>query len=790
MKKLPFFIICLLFCFTIAAQDTSFRHSGKSFDSSAFAADDTLTHSDYLSRISKVFQILNEAPSLAQFIPLIGVMVQQMDEDDSALSIMKDRLSTTDRGLNIRNLQMFNVLLDQLRIDNKEYDKKLTRYDSTLDVTKEEIFLGTKDTVIQAIFRKRSLWETFKPQAELLHYKWKNADSIVKHVNVVIDQTLARISNNIITIDELTRQVDERLQTIGSVAFSKERRYLWEPRSTTISRSGVHGFSKVLSDEKKITIFYFKHSRNQLYLLLATGLIFFYWIFYNFRSLNRLNKRNTLDALKFRYINPVPIVASLVFVLNLAPLFDLNAPAIYIESIEFLLMLSLVILFRKNLTSQWLYLGIAFVLLYVLLSITRFSGLPFYIQRWSTLCINSASCALGLFALLRFKKQLKKYKFIFFVSALYLLFNILAVICNLFGRLTFTQLLGTTANTAFVQAIGLMVFVQLVTETFLLQIQSSRIRKQYPQHFEYTAIAKGISRLMIFLAIFIWLIVFATNLDLYDALNDMLTSFLTTPRRLGSISFTLNGIILFLAIIWIANFLQKYIAYFFGDIGDDSVLDNKGPRSSLLITRLVLLIAGFLLAVAASGLPMDKVTLILGALGIGIGLGLQNIVNNFVSGIILIFDRTLRIGDTVEIGDEKGRVKEISVRSSTILTAEGAEVIIPNGDILSHNIVNWTLSNNHIRADVSFMIEQLVIDEGIKMANKEIIQSIPDVLTQKDVETFINTMTSKSTEIKVYFWCKDVTKFEQVRSEVYTKVNKYLTRKGINESDDKVPQRK
>ncbi|KAA9038407.1 mechanosensitive ion channel [Ginsengibacter hankyongi] len=772
MKKLLLFIFILVLYGTLAAQDT-LKLTGKSFDSSAFANDDTLTRSDYLLGIGKVFQTLNKAPYVAQFVAPIKVIIQHMDEDDSALNIIKERLSGKERSLNIRNLQMFNILLDHLRIDNKDYNKKLTQYDSILDATKKAIFLIRKDSVIQHIFRDRNLWETFKPQLILVHDKWKNADGIIKNVNVLIDQTLARISNNVITIDELSRQADALLQTTGPRAFSKERRYLWES-GAGVSSSAMKGFSKVLSDEKKITLFYFQHSRNRLYLLLLTALIFFYWIFYNFRSLKRLNKIPALDALHFRFINPFPVLVSLVFVLNLAPFFDLNAPAIYIESIDFLLMLALTALFWKQMTSQLRYMWIAFVLLFILLSITRFLGAPFYIQRWWIFSVNVTSCVLGIYALLQLKMLLKSYKVIFFVILLYLLFNVLAVICNLFGRVTLTQILSTSANTAIAQAIGLVVFVQLVTETFLLQIQSSRIRKKYSQHFEYTGIAKGISLLVSILSIVIWLIVFTTNLNLYDALNDLLINFLTTPRQLGSISFTFNGVILFLAIIWTANFLQKYIAYFFGDIGDDPAFDNKGPRSRLLITRLVLLIAGFLLAVAASGLPLDKITVILGALGIGIGLGLQNIVSNFVSGIILIFDRPLRIGDIVEIGNNKGRVKEISVRSSTLLTPEGAEVIIPNGDILSHNIVNWTLSNNNIRAEVSFMIEELIIDDDRKRAIKEIIQAIPDVLVQKDPEIFINTITSKSMEMKVYFWCKDVNKTELVRGEVYRAIYKYL----------------
>src|SRR6202000_2291013 len=126
------------------------------------------------------------------------------------------------------------------------------------------------------------------------------------------------------------------------------------------------------------------------------------------------------------------------------------------------------------------------------------------------------------------------------------------------------------------------------------------------------------------------------------------------------------------------------------------------------------LIGGFLLAVAASGLSVDRITVILGALGVGVGLGLQNIVNNFVSGIILIFDRPVRIGDTVEVADKKGRVKEISIRTSTLLTDEGAEVIIPNGDVLPSRIVTWTLCKNPVRLLSSFKFEKPADPEQIR----------------------------------------------------------------------------
>jgi small-conductance mechanosensitive channel len=514
-------------------------------------------------------------------------------------------------------------------------------------------------------------------------------------------------------------------------------------------------------------------------LLLLSGLLFFFWILYNFSSLKKNGKEDTVLPFRFRYINPLPVFASLVFMLNLAPLFDLDAPFVYIESIEFFMMIVLTASFWKRLPRKLFYFWIFFILLFLLQSFSRYLGLPFSMNRWVSLFLNGVSFLFGVYAMILFRKETGKYKLLAFSGALYTLFNLLAVLCNLFGRVTLMQIFSSTGAYSFIQTVALIVFAGSIVEALLLQIQASRVRKEYKGSFDHEEIQKGISRLVVFLAVIIWMIVFFTNLNLYNIISAKITTILSTPRLIGNFSFTLGGVILFLVIMWAANFLQKYIAYFFGDVGDDSAFENKGERSRLMVTRLILLVAGFLLAIAASGLAIDRITVILGALSVGIGLGLQNIVNNFVSGIILIFDRSLRIGDTVEIGDKKGRVKEISMRSSTLLTPEGAEVIIPNGDILSHNFVNWSLSNNYIREELAFSIDQPVISEDIRSVIMSIIKSSPEVLPVKEPEIYINTITDQSTQLKIYFWCKDVNKTEHVRSEVYASIYRQLQEKGV-----------
>jgi small-conductance mechanosensitive channel len=620
---------------------------------------------------------------------------------------------------------------------------------------------------------------SFIPQLQQLRTKFKRADSLIRRSTAQINDLKAHTSANSITVEELLYQADASLAAVGSKAFGKERRYLWE-QPTARTNMSRHAFQKSVNNEQQLAQYYFTNTRSKRLWLLLTGIAFFFWVWNNFRSLKKRNKLSAVDSFQFSFINPLPIITTLLLILNLAPIFDVHAPAIYIESTQFLLMILLTFVFYKRLPKDLFWGWCIFILLFLLLPGIRILGLPIRLMRWATLVIDIVSILFGLYILSRSKEVKSKYKLVFYATGLYTFFNFLAVICNLFGRVTLSQIFATTAVYALAQTASLAVFVQTITEAFLLQIQSSRIRKNYPEQFEVKDITKSIYRLVTVFAALLWYIVFTTNLNIYDALNDILSNVFTTPATIGSFSFTLREITIFLGIIWLANFLQRYIAYFFGDTGDDAAFDDKGQRSRLLITRLILLVVGFLLAVAASGLPIDKITVILGALGVGIGLGLQSIVNNFVSGIILIFDRPLRIGDTVEIGDKKGRVKEIGIRSSTLLTEEGAEVIMPNGDVLSRNIVNWTLSNNHARVALNFSIERVPGTDVLKPEILDIIKSNEKVVEKREIEVTVSNINAKKTDIRILFWCRDISKVSAISEEVRSAVYTHLEKKGIN----------
>ena len=130
------------------------------------------------------------------------------------------------------------------------------------------------------------------------------------------------------------------------------------------------------------------------------------------------------------------------------------------------------------------------------------------------------------------------------------------------------------------------------------------------------------------------------------------------------------------------------------------------PFAVATVSRYLLVTAGVLLAMAAMGIDMTKMSLLAGALGVGIGFGLQAIVNNFVSGLILLMERPISVGDTIQMGTLSGVVERIGVRSSTVRTPQGAEVILPNADLISKEVTNWTLSDRKKLVEIDVGIVQ------------------------------------------------------------------------------------
>lgn len=152
--------------------------------------------------------------------------------------------------------------------------------------------------------------------------------------------------------------------------------------------------------------------------------------------------------------------------------------------------------------------------------------------------------------------------------------------------------------------------------------------------------------------------------------------------------------ILFFLLFYLAGKMKKLIA---DRVLSRSKLDVGARQAVASISRYVALFIGFLIILQTAGIDLTALNVIAGAVGLGIGFGLQNILSNFISGLIILFERPIKIGDRIEVGNVVGDVIEIGARSSTVLTNDNIAIIVPNSSFITENVINWKYIDEKIR---------------------------------------------------------------------------------------------
>jgi small-conductance mechanosensitive channel len=161
------------------------------------------------------------------------------------------------------------------------------------------------------------------------------------------------------------------------------------------------------------------------------------------------------------------------------------------------------------------------------------------------------------------------------------------------------------------------------------------------------------------------------------------------------------------------------------------------PRSRLthgqsyalsVLLHYAVIVAGFLFAASALGLDFTRVTILAGAFGVGIGIGLQNVVANFVAGVIILLEQRIHPGDSIETGDLQGEVREIGFRASTIRTWSGADVTVPNSKLTSERVTNWTQSDRLCRVDIDVTVVYTADSARVVDLLRETAEADPGVM--------------------------------------------------------------
>jgi small-conductance mechanosensitive channel len=188
---------------------------------------------------------------------------------------------------------------------------------------------------------------------------------------------------------------------------------------------------------------------------------------------------------------------------------------------------------------------------------------------------------------------------------------------------------------------------------------------------------------------------------------------------------------------------------------------------------------GFLVAVAALGFDMTKVTILVGAFSVGVGFGLQNVFNNFISGLILLFERPISIGDIIQIGDASGVVERIGIRASIIRKTNGSEVIVPNGQLISDRLTNWTLSNRQHGVELPVAVAQGNDPNRVREILEQTAAAHPLVTKDPPPQALVTNLGPDSITFELRAWTDRSDQWMQIRSELAIAVNAALTAEKI-----------
>jgi len=236
-------------------------------------------------------------------------------------------------------------------------------------------------------------------------------------------------------------------------------------------------------------------------------------------------------------------------------------------------------------------------------------------------------------------------------------------------------------------------------------------------------------------------------------------------------------ILLLILLIFISKKIKKWLVH---TVLAKSNLD-LGTRTAIgTITRYSIILIGLMVILQSVGIDLSTLTVLAGALGVGIGFGLQNVTNNFVSGIIILFERPIKVGDRIEVGNISGDVVRISMRATTVLTNDNISVIVPNSEFISSQVINWSHNDRNVRFNISVGVSYKEDPQKVKKLLLSVADDNIAVLKDPSPDVIFDEFGDSSLNFFLRVWTTTLIQTPQVlKSQLYFEIFKRFRETGI-----------
>lgn len=263
-----------------------------------------------------------------------------------------------------------------------------------------------------------------------------------------------------------------------------------------------------------------------------------------------------------------------------------------------------------------------------------------------------------------------------------------------------------------------------------------------------------------------------------DHLKTMLDVHLFT---LGSTAITLWTLlslsILAIVLVYVSKLLKRWLV--------NGVLARRGMEVGVrqaigTITHYVFVFIGFLVILSNAGIDLTALNVLAGAIGIGLGFGLQSSANNFISGLIILFERPLKVGDRIHVGGVEGDVVRIAARATTIRTNQNIEIIVPNAEFVSSQVINWSHSDRKVRFDIPVGVSYSSDPEVVRQALLEVAAEHRGVLASPSADVIFEEFGDSALQFVLRVWSTDYITIPKIlRSDLNFAIQKKFREKNI-----------
>lgn len=694
--------------------------------------------------------------------------------------VSRDSVSISTRNPGLFNVQKWPILLNQ-------WSKEIDSVKNRLAWTRKQADTTFIDSTLVFFVTKRGQLEDLShliAEAKISGEFFDNTNDVkdtseiaeiialdsITEPKPIASEKIERIENNIkrllFDLDLLESSTQRRRQELNAMQAAKIKESpIRQQMFKTVEKNWIKdGGSKA----------YFELSAwNNRFFILLLSLLYFYWIFKVGKS-----SKQEIDDLRIHKNEPIwiAVMKALVFFLILLPFSSFNIP-VFILQISYLLIFILLYLILYQ--DMSIFKRRVLQLIFVYYSSTILGNLLLSELWWTQIIVGLINVS-GVLLVWRLGYRNDQNNPIAYLSrylrVAIIFAHFMAIFFLILGYVNAARMCGLLAAMGLLLSLSLRAFRDMLLSDIDKQQQYANA-ESWLKKFDSKRVLNSSDRLIKLFCIYPVIQLIANTLNVVRETQSLLDNFLNTAHSIGNISFSYGNLILAIVVISLSNWLQKTLK---------SLLDTQVPSAKhsqkltlLPLFRVFIVVVGFLVGISIMGLGLDKLTVIIGALSVGIGLGLQNIINNFVSGVILVFEKPFKIGDYVELADKKGQVMQIGIRSSTLLTDQGARVIIPNGDLLSGRLVNWTFSESDIRFNIQLLVEKSVNLTEWKEWLAQITLTFNEVDKSIPVRIWTQGITAEHYQLSVQVGIRHVNLIDKFKSKFLEAVQKEMDKREL-----------